>query len=225
MALSALVTTASNLVNNVLHDDTQNSSPPPQQLPPSAPSGTPSSAYPLAVPKMPSLAPIPIPIQAGTSVVVPFSAYFATAFSGPDIVETQRISAVDQIAKMIRPWRDVSVFECEATIYPRSFVNGKAITIELAWSPSNVTPTKDNLHNFPTWTSFTCGTYNMALHGTLPLDLSYANPVIKSPIPYLNDPRLTALIRDNGETPDKNPLATINIRGRLICSNPLATPW
>lgn len=219
MSFAPIATAASNLVRDVLAPSTTEPSPAKTSQP------IPQSNS-LALPtlQLPNPSPIPIPLQTGTSVVVPFSSYFMTLRPDQEVVTSQALSSLSQIAKIIAAWRDASVLFAEAVIFPNANAAAYPTTAELAWTPNDLVPSAANIHNYPLYSSYTVGTYNLGTASTLPLDLSLINPVIKSPIPYTNGPRLTGLCPlVNKDQVYKT--GSVLVRGRLILSNPLPVAW
>lgn len=224
MSLTPLITTASNLVKDVLQP-AQPPSPAPQSGTPVSPAANPVSSS-IAPPSLPTQAPIPVPVQTGVSVVVPFCTWIASVSASQAATESKLLSTLSQVSKIIHNYRDASLLHAELVIFPSANAAKYPVTIQLCWSPGDSVPTKTNIHNYAMFTQTSIGVYTLSRNFLLPIDLNYISPVLKSPIPYVNCPRVTVIYEaTDTSAPAQTYSASVYARGKILLSNPLAIPW
>ncbi|APG77678.1 hypothetical protein [Hubei macula-like virus 2] len=154
-----------------------------------------------------------------SSVKVPFQ----YVWFGLDGTESKNASItipeIPSVKKIIAFFRDAKLVNLEAAVYPHFDCLEKPITVDLMWSPSDTVPSGSIL-NCPGAVCFTVGGQFLSQSGILPCDLNFMNPIIKSPIPYTNHPRLNAKFYKNQTELQSHRKATIIIRGIIACAHP-----
>lgn len=183
-----------------------------QVLPPAPP-------LPLSTPKTPPRGP-------NTGVIVPFQIRLQD-FSGsiPDSY-TYTIAGLNDIKTLIKPFRDAVLLSLEAVVFPLAPAYKNPVTIDVAFTPADVTVANKQIISTPGSARLTCGGLHLLQSGVVPCDLGYINSIIKSPIPYSNSPRINFRCHQNPDvaTTSTITLACLCVRGRLHLMHPLAIP-
>jgi len=137
------------------------------------------------------------------------------------------VQSLTAVRDKIKLYRDAVLTSCEAVVYPSAPSLKIPVTVDLVFTTADITVTGVDVLATPSSTRITVGGLSILRNGVLPADLKYINPIIKSPIPYTNHPRLNLLYHAN---PDATPAgesgsvkASIFIRGTIRVSNPLIT--
>lgn len=172
------------------------------------------------------LPPAPTPTPSTTisqrvpGVDIPFQHLFYDLTGSESGHTSITIPTIPSVACFSKFFRDVSLLRLEAAIYSSYPAYTTPVTVDLAWTPANVTLGSDVLHS-PGGVRFTVGGLNITDSGILPCNLSYMNPIIKSPVPYDNHPRLNVRFHLHKKTSAQAPIAaTIIIRGVAHCAHP-----
>lgn len=159
-------------------------------------------------------------------VIIPFQAVVANFTGGISESYTKTLPSINVISTIIKPYRDVTLLDLEAVVYPSAESYKHPLTIDIAWTPADVTVTGNSILSTPGSARITCGGLNLLNQGVVLCDLSHINCIVKSPIPYTNTPRLNYLPHKSNDVPATatTDTATLVIRGNLHCMHPLAIP-
>lgn len=188
---------------------------------PSAPSAI-MSGDPLPVPSLP----IPrdtTPVQtfsSGSSLTIPFQQEWY-GLTGTETGTTSiTLTELKPVKKAIESFRNARLQKCEVVIFAAARSVKDPVTVDLAWTPSSLVLDKDRFLDHPGAVSFTVGGLNITNGGLLPAPLQYLNPVIKSPIPYTDAPRLCAQFHQVSKELGKARIASVVIRGEVVVDTP-----
>lgn len=210
------------------------SSPPNLPLPPPPNTSSPvvSGSVPgddrvlLSTQSLPPNPPPPLGSSLGRSASVvqfPFQAKVAIANSNPNNSKqhfsSHLIQTLDSVKRHTAYFRDAWVSSLEAVVFPSAVSLKEPVTIDLAWTAGDFTPKSDELLAVPASARLTVGGLSILHQGILPADLGHISPIVKSPIPYTNTPRLTVQVQSGG-TPTSDQ-AVVYVRGTLHCSHPI----
>lgn len=130
-----------------------------------------------------------------------------------------KICELSCVKDIIKYYQNATLLEVEAVVFAYAPSVAKPLTVELAWTPANITVEGDILA-VPGGCVFTVGGLNVTNGGLLPAPLQQLNPVVKSPIPYDNQPRLNAKFHQIHTTVQNKRTAAIVIRGVLEVDTP-----
>lgn len=161
-----------------------------------------------------------------TGVIIPFQTVVASFTGGISESYTKTLPSFPVVSTIIKPYRDVVLLELEAVVYPSAESYKHPLTIDIAWTPADVTVTGSTILSTPGSARITCGGLNLLNQGVVLCDLTHINSILKSPIPYTNAPRLNYLPHKSNDVPATatTDTATLVVRGRLHCMHPLAIP-
>lgn len=137
---------------------------------------------------------------------------------------SQLVSSCAPVKRHIHYFRDAWVSELEAVVFPSALSLKTPVTVDLCWTGADIAPSGENVLATPASARLTIGGLALLHQGILPADLGHINPIIKSPIPYSNTPRLSIYTFANPDVSDDQSRATVYIRGIIHCSHPLLTP-
>ena len=185
-----------------------------------APSGQPHT--PVSIPTLPvprNTAPVETH-SSGPRLVIPFQQewYGLTGTeTGSASITMSELSAVKDIIKF---YQNATLIEVEAAVFAYAPSVDKPLTVELAWTPANVTVGSSAILGVPGGCVFTVGGLNVTNGGLLPAPLQQLNPVVKSPIPYDNQPRINIKFHQIHTTVQNKRTAAVVIRGTLAVDTP-----
>lgn len=181
---------------------------------------------------LPPAPPLPISNSHSSSrrpnsgIIIPFQ-IMLEEFTGavPDSF-TYTISGIKQIQTLVKPFRDAVLLSLEAIVFPFAASYKNPLTIDVAFTPADVTVANNNIINTPGSARLTCGGLNLLQSGVVNCDLSYINSILKSPIPYSNTPRINFKPHLNSDIEKTStiPLACLCVRGQVHLMHPLAIP-
>lgn len=136
---------------------------------------------------------------------------------------SQLVSNCKPVKRHILYFRDAWVSNLEAVVFPNAVSFKYPITIDLAWTTADISPSANQVLATPASARITAGGLSLLHQGVLPADLGHLNPIVKSPIPYSNTPRLTISILEGSDDPGSSQ-AVVYIRGIIHASHPILTP-
>lgn len=180
----------------------------------------------LSTQSLPPNPPPPLGSSLGRSASVvqfPFQAQVAIANSNPNNTKQHftsvLIQSLDTVKRHTAYFRDAWVSSLEAVVFPSAISLKEPVTLDLAWTAGDFTPKTNELLAVPASARLTVGGLSILHQGILPADLGHISPIVKSPIPYTNTPRLTVQVQAGG-TPTSDQ-AVVYVRGTLHCSHPI----
>lgn len=130
------------------------------------------------------------------------------------------ISELAVVKDIIKFYQNATLIEVEAAVFAYAPSVEKSLTVELAWTPANVTVGSSAILGVPGGCVFTVGGLNVTNGGILPAPLHQLNPVVKSPIPYDNQPRINVKFHQIYTTVQNKRAAAVVIRGLLAVDTP-----
>lgn len=177
--------------------------------------------------------PPPLPLQPSAplgsnhpGVVLPFQIKINDFTGSIPNSYTQALTSLTKIQTLIKPFRDAKLLHLEAVLYPNAPSYKTPVTVDLAWTPNDVTVANDDIIATPGSARITCGGLHLLQQGIVKCSLGYINPIIKCPIPYTNTPRINYLPHKHPDiaTTSTTTLASLIVRGTILLSHPLAIP-
>lgn len=196
------------------------------EVPPSPPSIPPPKVPALSNnPVLPAL-PVPrfsghLPQTAGNQgVLIPFQVSVFHINAASDSASSYTIRELSAVQTLLPYFRDVVVKQADVVVFPTVASKTVPASIDLCWSPSYKILGSEVLST-PSSTRFNIGLDPALISSSLPCDFGHINPIIKSPIPYDDHPRLNIKIYQASGASSSVPLGELIIRGILQCSNPL----
>nr|QQG34659.1 CP [Nasturtium officinale macula-like virus 1] len=187
-----------------------------------------SDRVPLSVQALPTQSPLPLEVAVPRSshcLNMPFQVEVAGLLGYEEKSMSTVVNSLDTVKRITKYFRDAELISLEAVVYPMAGAYKYPVTVDLAWTPADVNVTGADVLNTPGSSRITSGGIHLMNHGVLTANLSYINPIIKSPIPYVNSPRLNFLFHVNPDVPkdkDQKRKASVFIRGVIRVSHPLA---
>lgn len=133
------------------------------------------------------------------------------------------VMANPRMLQITTGFRYATLENIELVMFPNARAAETPISVAAVWTPADVAVVADNLLTVPGSTVFTAGSYSMSHSFVLPADLNYLNPVIKSPIPFVDSPRISAVVLRSPEA-EAEANGYLLIRGNLRLSHPCAVP-
>lgn len=130
------------------------------------------------------------------------------------------ISALSNVKSIIKYYQNATLVHVEAAIFAYAPSVEKPLTVELAWTPAHVTVGSDGILDVPGGCIFTVGGLNVTNGGILTAPLHQLNPIIKSPIPYDNQPRINAKFHPIYDKVQNKRTAALVIRGIILVDTP-----
>lgn len=175
------------------------------------------------LPPAPTIAPSTQQMQRTPGLTIPFQFLFYDLDGTESKTTSKTVADIDTVKAITQLYRDATLSSLEAVIYPSAAAIKDPVTVDLLWTSANVTFGEgDSVIKSPTSVRFTVGGLAITQQGVLPCDLSFVNPIIKSPVPYTNHPVLHASFHQSGPQETKNKTrATIFIRGNIKVSHPI----
>ncbi|AVH76850.1 coat protein [Bee Macula-Like virus 2] len=173
-------------------------------------------------------APTPQPERTlgGHFVDVPFQHLFYDLTGTETKSTSTTVQVIAPVKSLIQNFRDAQVVSLEAVVFPTANSLKIPVTVDLAWTPADVTASGTQVITTPGSARVTVGGLNLLNQGVLPCNLNYVNPCIKSPLPYTNHPRLNVHFMESPDAKLEGVKATIKasvfIRGILRLGHPLA---
>lgn len=161
-------------------------------------------------------------VRSPDSLEFPFQ-YVVDQFNGStEVFLFNTPSSSPAISNLTKFVRDAYLTHIEAVVYPSALSLKVPITIDLAWTPADLNIVKSNVLAVPSSSRFTIGGLSILHSGSLPCDLAYINPIVKSPIPYTNSPKLYYQVYTNPDAANTSNIvkATLVVRGRISLSHP-----
>lgn len=161
-----------------------------------------------------------------TGVIVPFQIMLQDFNGARADSFTYTIAGIPKIQQLVKPFRDAVLLSLEAIVYPLAPSYKNPVTIDVAFTPADVTVANLEIINTPGSARLTCGGLQLLHSGVITCDLGYINSIIKSPIPYSNTPRVNFRCLTNPDVPTTSTttLACLCVRGRIHLMHPLAIP-
>lgn len=130
------------------------------------------------------------------------------------------ISELANVKDIIKFYQNATLLHAEAAVFAYAPSVDAPLTVELAWTPANVTVGSSAILGVPGGCVFTVGGLNVTNGGLLPAPLHQLNPVVKSPIPYDNQPRLNIKFHQIHTTVQNKRTAAVIIRGTIAVDTP-----
>lgn len=130
------------------------------------------------------------------------------------------ISEINSVRDIIKYFQNATLLEVEAVIYAYAPSVAKPLSVELAWTPANVVVGEGSILAVPGGCVFTVGGLNVSNGGILSAPLQQLNPIVKSPIPYDNQPRLNVKFHQIHTTIQNKRTASLLIRGVIAVDTP-----
>lgn len=183
-----------------------------------------NTVYVSSAPLPPAPTPIPRPVANNSgSVVAPFQHHVTPFTLGTDVFMTTTIPVLPSVAQLIKTFREAELLTLAAVAFPTPASMSKPCTLNLCWTPADVTPLQDAILSVPGSTSVTLGGFHTLASCDYPCDLGFVNAFIKHPLPFSNHPRLSMLA--SGSSPGAESTKTIQcqliIRGTIRLTHPL----
>lgn len=133
---------------------------------------------------------------------------------------------IGSVKRIIEPFREASLVSLEAAVFPSAPSVKIPVTVDLAWTPADVSPDSSLLQT-PGAIRLTIGSLETHNH-IYPANLNCLNPIIKSHLPYTDSPRLNLAFKQSAEAVAEGTRATIKasviVRGLIAVSHPLLIP-
>lgn len=172
------------------------------------------------LPVAPTTAPSTTVALRTPGVNIPFQHIFFDITGQESKSTSVTVAALSSVRPLIKFFRDATLVSLEAFIVSSYPSLDKPVSVDLCWTPADVT-LGDGVLKCPGAVRFTVGGLYINNQGVLPCDLKYMNPIIKSPVIYTNHPRLNAHFykREDAKVSDKT-AATVLIRGIIHCAHP-----
>lgn len=186
---------------------------------------TPTTHQPHTPSNIPTL-PIPrntTPVQStstGSRLEIPFQFEWYGLTGTETGTASVTMSELAPVKDIIKYFQNASLLDLEAVIYAYAPSVEKPLSVELAWTPANVIVGGGTILAVPGGCVFTVGGLNVSNGGILPAPLQQLNPIVKSPIPYDNQPRLNVKFHQIHTTVQNKRTASIIIRGLLAVDTP-----
>lgn len=161
------------------------------------------------------------------SLIIPFQKLFYDLTGAETKSTSTTISALANVASIIKPFRDAEIITLEAVVFPTAAALKIPVTVDLAWTTADVTVEGATVLATPSSARITVGGLALMHHASLPCPLNYINPIIKSPIPYTNHPRLCLYFHPSkdaiAQRTEADTKGSVVIRGTIRVSHPLVT--
>lgn len=158
-------------------------------------------------------------LSSGPRLEVPFQQEWYGLTGTETGTASTTISELSRVRDIIKFYQNATLIHVEAVVFAYAPSVDKSLTVELAWTPANTTAGNDML-NVPGGCVFTVGGLNVTNGGLLPAPLHQLNPIIKSPIPYDNQPRLNVKFHQVHTTVQNKRTAAVIIRGVVAVDTP-----
>lgn len=162
------------------------------------------------------------PVQStstGPRLEIPFQQEWYGLTGTETGVASTTISELARVRDIIKFYQNATLVQVEAVVFAYAPSVDKSLTVELAWTPANTIAGTDML-NVPGGCVFTVGGLNVTNGGLLPAPLHQLNPIIKSPIPYDNQPRLNIKFHQVHTSVQNKRTAAVVIRGIVAVDTP-----
>lgn len=210
-ALLALVPLIADKVGGLLASPRSESSP--HTLQPHTPASIPT----LPIPR--NTSPVAT-LSSGPRLIIPFQHEWYGLTGTETGSASTTISELPAVKNIIKYYENASLVELEAVVYAYAPSVEKPLTVELAWTPANLTVGGNAILSVPGGCVFTVGGLNVTNGGLLPAPLHQLNPVVKSPIPYDNQPRINIKFHQVHTSIQNKRTASVIIRGSLAVDTP-----
>lgn len=158
--------------------------------------------------------------SSGPRLVVPFQQEWYGLTGTETGTASITISELSSVKDIIKFYQNATLVEVEAAVFAYAPSVDKPLTVELAWTPANVTVGSNAVLGVPGGCVFTVGGLNVTNGGLLPAPLHQLNPIVKSPIPYDNQPRLNIKFHQIYTTVQNKRTAAVVIRGSIAVDTP-----
>lgn len=179
---------------------------------------------------LPPAPPPPLGSSLGHSpnrLIIPFQRLYFDLTGTESKSNSVTVQSLPNVASIIKGYRDAYIVNLEAVVFPSAPSLKIPVTVDLCWTTADVTVDGTNVLATPSSARITIGGLALMHQATLPCDLGYINPIIKSPIPYTNHPRLNIFFHQNpdavNEGVNAKTKASVIIRGSVSVSHPLVT--
>lgn len=124
------------------------------------------------------------------SIIVPFQHLYFDLTGTESKSASITVQSIPKVVKLIALFRDAYLTSLEAVVFPSAPSLKIPVTVDLAWTTADLTVDGKDVLATPSSARITVGGLQLLHQGILPANLGYINPIIKSPIPYTNHPRL-----------------------------------
>lgn len=165
--------------------------------------------------------------QSSHRLIIPFQRLYFDLTGTESKSNSVTVQSLPNVASIIKGYRDAYIVHLEAIIFPSAPSLKIPVTVDLCWTTADVTVEGSNVLATPSSSRITIGGLALMHQATLPCDLGYINPIIKSPIPYTNHPRLNIFFHQSqdavNEGVNAKTKASVIIRGSISVSHPLVT--
>lgn len=165
--------------------------------------------------------------QSSNRLIIPFQRLYFDLTGTETNSNSVTVQSLPNVASIIKGYRDAYIVQLEAIVFPSAPSLKIPVTVDLCWTTADVTVEGVNVLATPSSARITIGGLALMHQATLPCDLGYINPIIKSPIPYTNHPRLNIFFHQNAdavaEGTKAKTKASVIIRGSVSVSHPLVT--
>lgn len=179
---------------------------------------------------LPPAPPPPLGSSLGRSsnrLIIPFQKLYFDLTGTESKSNSVTVQSLTNVASIIKGYRDAYIVDLEAIVFPSAPSLKIPVTVDLCWTTADVTVEGVNVLATPSSARITIGGLALMHQATLPCDLGYINPILKSPIPYTNHPRLNIFFHQNpdavSEGVDAKTKASVIIRGSISVAHPLVT--
>lgn len=173
-------------------------------------------------------APTPSPavaLGANPGVIVPFQWKWQSYDGGQaGQTKTQTFSGNTVLKNVTKHFRDAALVQLELVVYPYAPTLKEPRTVHVAWTSAEVELTADQVLSTPGAVSLTVGGLYLLNSGVVPCDLSFVNPIVKSPITYSNTPKVHVYYPDSVPDSGRRTYFSIILRGSLRLSSPILAP-
>lgn len=179
---------------------------------------------------LPPAPPPPLGSSLGQSphrLIIPFQRLYFDLTGNESKSNSVTVQSLPNVASIIKGYRDAYIVHLEAVVFPSAPSFKIPVTVDLCWTTADVTVEGSNVLATPSSARITIGGLALMHQATLPCDLGYINPIIKSPIPYTNHPRLNIYFHQSPDAANEGvnakTKASVVIRGSISVSHPLVT--
>ncbi|BAD35018.1 coat protein [Bombyx mori latent virus] len=179
---------------------------------------------------LPPAPPPPLGSSLGRSpqrLIIPFQRLYFDLTGTETKSNSVTVQSLPNVSSIIKGYRDAYLVNLEAVVFPSAPSLKIPVTVDLCWTTADVTVEGFNVLATPSSARITMGGLALMHQATLPCDLGYINPIIKSPIPYTNHPRLNIHFHQSAdavlEGVRAGVKASVVIRGSISVSHPLVT--
>lgn len=148
-------------------------------------------------------------------IVIPFQ-HFLHTYKGEEKFFSLPVLSIPGIADSIALGRVATLLEIEVLIFPNFKSSKYPSTVLAAWTPNYLTPTAANVCSVYGAQQITFGgSYHFGTF-TVPCDLRMVNSVIKSPVSFTDNPRLSLFFPKNADAQGNTvSICDVFVRGKV----------